>query len=87
LVLEPDVTCAIGLVVPHREPMTPLIDAMDDPQIGIRNRSIGIRDRPIRNIAPDYENENDRLEIQIVSRRAGSGFVAWVLFVGCAAEV
>jgi hypothetical protein len=68
---------------------------MDDLQIVIRNRSIGIRDRPIRNIAPDYENENDRLEIQIVSRnciidfarRAGSGFVAWVLFVGCAAEV
>jgi hypothetical protein len=57
---------------------------MDDLQIGIRNRPIGIRDRPIQNIAPDYENENYRLEIQIVSRnciidfarRAGSGFVA-----------
>ena len=57
---------------------------MDDLQIGIRNRSIGIRDRPIRNIASDYENENYRSEIQIVSRnciidfarRAGSGFVA-----------
>jgi hypothetical protein len=28
MVLEPDVTRPIGLVVPHREPMTPLIDAL-----------------------------------------------------------
>jgi hypothetical protein len=28
MVLEPDGTRAIGLVVPHREPATPLIDAL-----------------------------------------------------------
>jgi len=28
MVLEPDVTHSIGLVVPHREPMMPLIDAL-----------------------------------------------------------